>query len=256
MPGIYYAPYGTQYNSQAEPQGSNCGLYPLGQKIVLPDGREYRYALAGAAARVAGMLYQSVVPLSAAVHSETVVSTTPAVGDTTISSTLGATLAAIDIYSEGFAHFNKVDGIGTGYRIRRAIEEGQAHAAVAASGVITVNLAPGETIQVAGAGTSEVSYTRNRFHSTIIHASAPTATLSGVANWAATASQYYYEQVKGDCCCTASGTLVIGDFCVPSASTDGTVMPSAAFETDGPYVGVVRELNVTAEGCCIDLKLD
>ena len=77
-----------------------------------------------------------------------------------------------------------------------------------------------------------------------------------MANWAATASQYYYEQVKGDCCCTASGTLVIGDFCVPSASTDGTVMPSAAFETDGPYVGVVRELNVTAEGCCIDLKLD
>ena len=199
MPGIYYAPYGTQYNSQAEPRGSNCGLYPLGQKIVLPDGREYRYALAGAGARVAGMLYQSVVPLAAAVHSETVVSTNPAVGDTTIASTLGATLAAVDIYSEGFAHFNKVDGIGTGYRIRRAIEEGQAHAAVAASGIITV---------------------------------------------------------KGDCCCMASGTLVIGDFCVPSATTDGTVMPSAAFETDGPYIGVVRELNVTAEGCCIDLKLD
>ncbi len=253
MPGTYFGPFGTQYNSHAEPTGSNCGRFPLGHKMILPDGREYRFALATSAVRIAGRLYQSSLPI--AEHLETVVSTTPAIGDKTVASTLGAAAAAIDVYSEGMVHFNKSTGLNLGYRIRRAIAEGQAHAAVLASGIITVNLEPGETVQVAGAADTEASYTQNRFRATIIHPSPPTAALSGVANWAATASQYYYEQVSGPAAVNGVGTLVIGDFCVPCSSVDGTVMPSAAFETDGPYVGVVMRVNVTTETSLIDLKI-
>ena len=221
MPYTYFGPYGTQFATQAEPAGGNTGLRPLGTVLVLPDGREYRYALAGSAARVAGNLYQSIVPVVE--HSETVVDQVRAVGATALSSTLGAVLAAIDIYSEGYVSVNKVDGVGLGYRIRRAIANGQAHAAVASSGIITVNLAPGESNLVALVSTSELTYSRNRFHSTIIHASPPTAMLSGVAPWAATLSQYYYEQVRGLATVLADGTLLAGKAVQASITTDGAV---------------------------------
>jgi hypothetical protein len=254
MPRTYFAPFGTQFESHAAPASGNAGRYPLGSKMVLPDERTYRYALATSAARVAGKVYQGSLPI--AHHTETVVSTTPAANDTTIASTLGATAAAVDIYSEGMVHFNKETGLDHGYRIRRAISEGQAHAAVASAGVITVNLEPGETVKLAGAANTEATYTRNRFHSTIIHDSPPTARLTGAANWAATASQYYYEQTQGPCAITASGTLIIGDLCVPSATTDGTAMPSNAIETDGPIIGIVAHVNITAETALVDLQID
>lgn len=221
MPRVYFGPYGTQFKTAAEPAGGNCGLYELGSKLVLPDGREYRYALAGAVVRVAGNLYQSIVPLTE--HSETVVDQVRAVDATALSSTLGAVAAAIDIYSEGYVSVNKVDGLGLGYRIRRAIAAGQAHAAVASTGIITVNLEPGEKNQVALVATSELSYSRNRFHSTIIHASPPTAMLAGVSPWAATASQYYYEQVEGLATVYAEGTLLAGKAVQASITTDGAV---------------------------------
>ena len=253
MPNTYYAPYGRQKDSFAEPAGGNCGPRPLGSLLVLPDNRTFCMALAGAAARVAGKLNQSVVPV--AEHFENVVSTIPAVGDTTIAATLGATLAAIDIYSEGMVHLNKSTGLDYGHRIRRAITEGRAHAAVASSGIITVSLEIGESVDVAGISTTEASFTRNRFHATIIHDSPPTAQLAGVSVGIAAASRYYYEQVLGMCAVTADGAVVVGDFVVPSATVDGTVMPSAAFETDGPYVGICGKANITAETAIIDLKL-
>lgn len=254
MPRVYYAPFGKQKDTFSAPASGNCGPFPLGSRLVLPDERGFRFALAGAAARVAGKVYQGALP--EANHDELVVTTVPAAGDKTIAATLGATAAAIDIYSEGIAHFNKSTGLDYGHRIRRAIAAGQAHAAVASSGVITVNLEPGETVDVAGDSNTEVTLTKNRFASTVIHDSPPTAVLTGVSVGIAAASKYYYEQTQGVCAVTASGTLVIGDFCVPSATTDGTVMPSAAFETDGPYVGVVARVNITAETALIDLKLD
>ncbi len=117
MPGVYFGPYGTQYKTYGTPTGSHCGRFPLGHRLILPDGREYRFALAGADVRVAGHLYQMEVP--AANHDELVVTVIPAVGDKTFAATLGATAAAVDEYSEGMVHVNKSTGLDTGYRIRR-----------------------------------------------------------------------------------------------------------------------------------------
>ena len=254
MPRTYYAPYGAQKLSFAAPANSGAGPWPLGSKLVLPDERMFRLALGGSATRVACKLYQGIVPIGA--HTEMVVSTVPAIGDKTVAATMGATLAAIDIYSEGMGHFNKATGLDYGHRIRRAIVAGQAHAAAAASAIITVNLEPGESVDVAGISTTEWTLTRNRYHSTIIQDSPNTGCYSGVSVGVVAGSRYYYEQTQGECCVTASGTLVIGDSCVGSATTDGTAMPSAAQETDGPVIGWVMNLNITAESAMIFLKLD
>ncbi|MCB7128070.1 MAG: hypothetical protein J3T61_00840 [Candidatus Brocadiales bacterium] len=248
MPRVFFGPYGTQFNSHSSQQ------FASGAVLELPDHRLYRYALATAAARVAGKVYQAALPISTS--TQLVVSTTPVAGDTTLAATHGAATLVVDFFSEGMVHTNKATGLDYGFRIRRAIEAGQAHAAVASSGVVTVNLEPGETVQVAGVSTTEITLTENRFRNTLIHDSPPTARLTGVANWAATASQYYYEQTQGPAAVTASGTLVIGDLCVPSATTDGTAMPSAALETDGPIIGIVAHVNITAETALIDLQLE
>lgn len=222
MPGVYFGPYGSQFGSHAEPANGNCGRFPLGHRLVLPDGREYRYALLGAVVGVAGNLYQSVAPI--AHHTNIACDVSRAIGAVAISATMGATLAAVDIYSEGMVHTNAPPGEGYGYRIRRAIAEGQAHAAAAASGILTVNLEPGEALQVAlTLTTSDVSFTRNRFHSAIIHLSPPTADLVGVAPIPVTASYYHYSQVKGYAAVLADGTLLVGLPVQASITTNGSV---------------------------------
>jgi hypothetical protein len=221
MPGTYFGPFNEQYSDYAAASAGSTGRFPLGHTLILPDGREYRFALNDATVEVAGNLYQSVAPV--ADHTEVVVSTTPAAGDTTLAATLSTTPAAADIYSEGIAHTNKDTGLGYAYRIERARSSGAAHAAVLSSGVITVNLAAGEKVQVAGSGSTEISLTRNRFHSILIHASPPTAGLAGVSPGVAAANRYYWSQVKGEAAVLADGTLLVGNQAQASITTDGAI---------------------------------
>lgn len=240
MPGIYYGPYGTQFDDHAEPSGGNAGRFPLGHVLVLPDGRTYRYSEAGGTAPVAGSLYQSVAPV--ANHTDVaVLSTTsadiPAVGDTSIAATLGATSAAQDIYSEGIVHFNDDTGEAYAHRIKRAVASGDAHAAAEGSATLTVNLAAGDTVQLAATSDTTVSFTRNRFHSVIIHPSPPTAMLAGVAPLAGTASQYFYTQVAGEAAVLTDGTLLVGNMVQASISTNGAVEGQKVRITAGSTAG-------------------
>lgn len=248
MPRVFYGPYGTQYNTHTSQN------FDAGETLILPDGRTYRYTLNDATAEVAANLYQSALPI--ANHHNIAADVARAVGAVAISATLGATAAAVDLYQEGHVLTNDAAGEGYAYKIKRARSSGEAHAAVAASGVLTANLDAGESVQVAlTAATSEVSFNHNRFRVVLIHDSPPTAGLVGVAPGAAAASRWYYSQIHGPAAVLTQGTLIIGDFCVPSATVDGAVMPSAAFETDGPYVGIVRRVSADTEQSLVDLKI-
>ena len=253
MPRTFFGPFGENNSTYATPAGGNAGRFPAGHTLILPDGREYRFTLNDATAEVAGALYQSALPI--ANHLKVSVDVARAIGAVVVSATLGATLAGIDLYSEGYGHVNLTPGNGYMLRIKRAFASGEGHAAVAASGVLTANLVPGETVQVALTTSSRLTFTHNRYRVVLIHDSPPTAALVGVSPGVAAASRWYWSQVKGDAAVITQGTLVVGDFCVPSATTDGAVMPSAAFETDGPYVGIVRAVNLTTEESAIDLKI-
>lgn len=254
MPGTFFGPAGEHFDDYASPSGGNAGRFPAGHTLITPDKRTFRFTENDGTAEVAGDLYQSALPIANA--TEQVVDVATAIGATALSATLGATAAAVDLYAEGTVHSNKTTGLGYGFRIRRAVATGDGHAAVLASGVITVNLEPGETLQVALTTSSELTFTQNRHRVVLIHDSPPTASLAGVSPAVAAADRWYWSQTEGDAAVLTSGTLVIGDLCVPSATVDGAVMPSAAFETDGPYVGVVRHVNITAEISLIDLKID
>ena len=73
----------------------------LGAEMAFPDGRKFRYVANGGTAIGEGLVVASEAP--AGNHDEDlVITTSPSVGDTTISITLGGTAAANDLYAEGY----------------------------------------------------------------------------------------------------------------------------------------------------------
>lgn len=220
----------------------------LGAIAEWPDGSRFRYCKNGAVALLAGVVTQGALPI--ADHSEMVVSVQAAVGALTVSATMNGTTAATkDQYKDGYLWVNKSTGIGHTYRIK-------GNTAAAGAAVCTFTLYEHTPVVVAFGAATEVTVLPNKFNGVLVHASPPTAGLVGVTMCAVAANAYHWEQVRGPVGIIASGTLVIGDSCVPSATTDGTVMPSAAFETDGPLVGRVLTVNITAEHALIDVCIE
>src|SRR3990167_6211659 len=234
MPQTFYGPYGENNATYANAGNANLGRFPLGHNLILPDGREYKFAPNDGTAEVAGNLYQSVAAV--ANHTNRPVDTTHAIGATAVSATLTGTAAGADIYAEGIVHINDVTGEGYSYRIKRAFTANEAHASAVASGVLTVNLTAGESVQVALDTTSEATFTRNRYHQTTIHASPPTAALTGVSPGVAAADRFYWSQVKGYAAVLANLTLLAG------------LPVQADIATNGAVESVKRRLQVSATG--------
>lgn len=222
MPRTFYGPLGENYSDYANAGHANLGRFPLGHILILPDNREYRFALNDGTVEVAGRLYQSVVGIAGTLNNA--VDVARAAGATAISATTtGSTTYAVDSYAEGIVHVNDVTGEGYAYRIKRAMTAGAAHASAASAAVLTVNLEPGETVKVALDTSSEVSFTRNRYHQVLITAAPPTGGLAGVSPGVAAADRFYWSQVKGYAAVLASGTLKQGLPVMAGISTAGSV---------------------------------
>ena len=221
MPQTFYGPYDERNQDYANSGNANLGRFPLGHRLILPDDREYRFCLNDGTAEIAGRLYQSVASVSG--HLNRAVDVVRAIDAALASATLVTTLAAIDIYAEGVAHTNDVTGEGYAYRIRRAFTAGAAHAAAAATGVLTVNFAAGEMLQVALDTTSEITFTRNRYHQVLITAAPPTAGISGCSPGVAAADRFYWSQIRGYAAVLASGTLRAGLPVMCGITTAGSV---------------------------------
>lgn len=227
--------------------------FALGARMVMADGREFRYAKMGAAAGAPGNLYQSEVP--GANFDELVVPAAVAVGSKTVTVTNGATAITKDMFAEGYLNVEDDAGEGRLYKIK-------SNTADAASGPVTITLAVGASIQVALTTASTVGLTKNPLMSVIIHPSPPTAALAGVAVAAVTAAYFCWLQTRGPVSVLGTGTLVIGKSCVASVTVDGSVDPPALTEAapntglDQQFVGTVMEAAATTEYSLVNLKID
>lgn len=258
MPQVFYGPFGENNTTYANGGNANLGRFPLGHRLILPDGREFRFALNDGTAEVAGRLYQSVALVAA--HNNIVADVARAIGATAVSATMGATAAAVDIYTEGIVHINDAVGEGFAYAIKRAFTAGEAHAAAAASAVLTVNLRASETVQVALTTASEMSFTRNRFHQVLIHPSPNTAEIAGVSPGVAAADRFYWSQVRGRAAVLADGVLIAGLSVMPSDAVDGSVeswkLTEGTPNTEiTPVVGICIKINADTEEALIELRL-
>jgi len=183
----------------------------IGTRMILPDGRVFRYAFSNGAAG-AGTGVQS----SAAVanhDSDLAVSAAAAVGATSASITLGATAAAEDLYANGYLFVNYVDGEGHVYRIRQ-------HDAIGSGGTGTINLEGGDTIAEALTTSSEVGLVANPYmHVIPSPGGAQTGRTVGFAPAEVADNSYFWAQTWGESALLADGTLVIFR---PVRMSDGT----------------------------------
>ncbi len=224
MPQTFYGPFDERNNNYANSGNANIGRFPLGHTLILPDGREYKFTLNDGTVEVAGTLYQSVAALAG--HTDQLVQTPAVVGDRQLEVNIDTTIAGTDIYAEGMVHLNDTQaagGEGYAYRISRAFTADAAHASAASTANITVNLAPGETIQIALTTAAQATLTRNRYHAATIHTGPPDAQVTGVSPGVAAADRFYWSQVRGFTAVAQQGTMLVGNRVMPSASVNGEV---------------------------------
>lgn len=194
----------------------------LGQIQVLGE-RVFRYAKAGATALAVGKLMQSVVVVA---NHANLTCAAAAVGDTTVTVTLGATLASVNQYAEGYLYINDVDGEGHSYKIKK-------HPSAAASATLVVTLY--DSIRVALTASSQATLERNPYEALIIHPSPPTANVIGIPPIAITASNFFWIQTAGPTNCLIDGTPGAGLELAASDAVDGAVEIYAV--ATGPKVG-------------------
>jgi hypothetical protein len=204
----------------------------IGTRMILPDGRVFRYAFSNGAAG-AGTAVQSSIAL-ANQDSDLAVSTSASVGDKSVSITFGTspnTDVAKDEYANGYFFVNDSGSSGAGeghvYRV-------STHAAsdVSEAEAVSIYLADGDTIAEAlTAGQSVVGLVANPYmHVIPTPAGAQTARCVGIAPAEVADNTYFWAQTWGEAAVLANGTLVI--FTPLRVSDDTTAGSVEAYSSD------------------------
>ncbi len=226
------------YENQADP------VLPIGQKVFLPDGRTFRYALAGGTALVAGKLQQSSIQTSHANNDNTVIATSVAVGDNSVGITNGATTWTLDELKGGFIVNERAAELGAHYwKIYGNTAEAVGGAAM------TLTLVPGVTFDtVLTASTSVLTFGPNPWSKVIVSPSSETGIPVGVAMVVVTAAYYGYLQTGGlsGCSLDTSDTNTVGCGLIQGDNTAGTVIGQDADANTKPIGLVVQSSSMTS----------
>lgn len=201
---------------QATPQGlftsSADQQAILGSRAVASDGREFRYAKAGAVALVPGTLLQAPAEIT---NHQNLAPAVAVAGATQITVTLGATAVTANQYAGGWAVITTSTGVGYQYQI-------SGHPAAALSTAVVLTLV--EPLQTAlVAATSKVDLVANPYSAVIINPATATSAPVGAAVYPIAIGQFGWIQVKGPAAVLADGTVVVGTGVVASNATAGAV---------------------------------
>lgn len=213
----------------------------LGAYGGTPDGRIYRYGLAGAVALAPGKV--SVTPAVVANHQNR--TTGNAALDTfTVGVNVGATAATVDQYAGGYLTVNDSTGEGITYLI-------EGNSAAAGSDVLTVQLA--EPIKVAlVTAVSEATLHVNPYSGLIVSPSAIAHHVAGVNNVTVPIASYAWFQVGGYCAILSDGIIAKGAQGILSDAVAGAVETRVDATIVNP-VCVAVEATVDTEYRTVDL---
>jgi hypothetical protein len=228
---------------------------PLGQRLMLEDGREFRYAKMGASAVTKGKVCQAAV--QGADHiKDLAVPTAVAAGASAVVLTNGGTTAVtVDMFKDGYVYFNDC-GAGTG--------EGQIHriksnSAAATGAALTITFYDGETLTTALTTAAEAGIIKNPYGDVVVAATTYTAPVVGVTVRDMTAAYYGWLQTKGIAAVLTNGTVVLGAQVVPGATTAGSVdvMPQNSVDAavKVPSLGIVAGVAASTEYSCVLLSI-
>jgi len=257
-PTVLYGPDSEVYNTYdaVSPAPGNNGVggqiaqrfrYPLGQQLVLVDGRKFRHAYVNTPAIVIGNVLAGPTPIST---DASMACAAGAVNDRIITFTHGAATSAINFFAEGYANISLAPGSGQIYKIA-------SHAALqsAVAGDI-VNLAPGHALRVALTTTSDLTLVNNLYDGVIQQPATPLGAVAGIAITVIAAGDSGWVQTRGMASVLSAASTVSGNpvGCLITGGTAGAVAPLSA--TTQAVVGIAHAAEGTAEWGAINVTLD
>ena len=225
---------------------------PLGTRMVLPDGRVYRYAKNAALAQSLGRLCQEAVVVSG--HgSDLAVASAAAIGATAVTLTNATTAITANEYAEGYLFVNDVDGEGQLCSIKSHPAESTGN------GSIVMTLEPDDALTIALTTNSQCGLRYNAFKNVVVNPTTPTGIPVGVTPIAVTADYYFWLQTWGPAAVLTNGTLIRGLAVSPGATTPGSVDVYPLNSVDGsgqtPVVGWVMTVAATTEFSLVYLTI-
>lgn len=206
----------------------------LGQLAQTADGRQFRYALNGAANLAAGKLNVNA-DVDSNVANKTV-ATSAAIGATSVVVDVAGTVVA-NAYAGGYMTINDATGEGISYLV-------SGNGGRTGAGEITVYLQEPLTVAVT-VDVSEYTLTANPYASVVISATDQADQPVGVANVAVTAAYYCWLQTGGVCSVLFDEAVTRG-----LALTIGTGVAGAVEALDAagePQVGIATMAGVDTE---------
>ena len=224
------------------------GVMPLGQQLILQDGRKFRFALNGGSTLVVGNVIGNAAIIATSVDLTVAAG---AVGDRIITFTHGAATEVVNYFAEGLGAISVgAAQLGDAYKIG-------SHLALTSGGAgQIVNLAPGHALKRALTTAGRLDLTANPYASVVVVAATILQTPVGVARTALTSGQWGWLQTAGPCPVVCTGTMTVGSPAVMllSAGTAGTPAPASA--ATQPVVGRVLVVAATGAASTLMLTLD
>ena len=257
FPNVIYRDYGRE----KETSSAKIGSLPLGQLMILPDGRKFRHSQAGSATALeAG----AVVGASASVDGHGGISgsgltasataTNNAVGDTSVVLLTKSVAVTKDQYAGGLLNVVGPAGstyIGQTYKIKSNLS-------AAVSAKLTLTLEPHDGLKVAFAAVSTVcSLSKGAYAEAIVQDTAPIGPIIGATPVAVSASHYFWAQRTGPASlqqavtvCTAGEGVMVG------LEAGSVTLAIAASVIAGNYVGQAMEQAAASQAILVNLQLE
>lgn len=221
----------------------------LGTKVITPDGRIYRYCQnAGTALDRGKLLVAGTGFLNVDNHAD-LATNTAAIGDTTVTVTLGGTAVTENEYAGGVLVINDDTGEGISY----GIESHPAQSSTTGDVIITLT----EPIAVAFAAGTTATLVKSKYRDVVIATGGTQTDVPvGVPNIAVTADYYFWAQTGGICATLQSGTNTPtkGEPVTIGEATNGSVSGRDAVAE--PEVGIGLDTATSGEYNAVYLMLD
>lgn len=202
--------------------------FPLGTLIRNVD-RAWRYAFSGLSAIAVGVPVQMGAAAHAEQDDDIVVAASAAIGATSVSLTSTANLDTApndeeDNFAEGYLIVNDELGEGHIYKIL-------SNALFSGTGDSVFVLYPDDSIRVALTTASQVGLITNPFYKVIATAAVVSGAVLGIAQFAITASNYFWLQTGGPASVIPQAAISLGTYAVVG-TTAAKANPSALVTTE------------------------
>lgn len=256
FPHTIFGPEDEIYNTYTAPAATASGSsYTFernggrGAKMELPDGRLYRYGLAGASELAAAKLAQNI---AADTNMDTLaVQAARAVGTNTIPFTNATTFLGVDEIKNGYIAVESAAALGHCYRVKSNT------ASASGATTCTATLEEGVTVVVALTTSHKVTPHWPIGHKAIVTPNATaTGHLLGVNPVIIATTAYGWFQTRGIGTCLIVGTEVTGNILIPAATAGSVGQAATQTTTLTESVGHVVEIAPTTDFGLVNFHLE